>query len=190
VLVGICLFGVAAIGQSCQETTVNGYIKGGEGFSLAIGSGFEIRLVPMRDNWGWQVEAGPSDSSADWAWVTNPPYHSSNAQYMGTGYGENARDRLKHAHEVRFVLKQSEFERLLKLVEEEQRNADAAGPLLTALSEAETGSAIVIPTEYDKAGDPQQVRWMRFSLKVNVPTSFERSKALKWMKAACPSRMP
>src|SRR3954471_17852574 len=134
VILGIFLFGVAAVGQKCKETTVNGTIKGGDAFSLAIGSNLEVRLVPIQDNWGWNVEAGPQDSAVDWAWVTNPPYHSSNSQLLGTGYSESARNQLKRPHQVRFVLNKSDFDWLSNPVEEQQKNTKALGPLLSALS--------------------------------------------------------
>ncbi|MCU1283926.1 MAG: hypothetical protein JWO13_276 [Acidobacteriales bacterium] len=187
-LAGVCLFCVVAVGQSCQETTVSGYVKRGEGYSLAVGSDLEVRLVPMKDDWGWLIEAGPLGSPQDWAWVTNPPYHSGNSQLLGTGYGENARDQLKRPHQVRFVLNKADYDWMSELVEEQQKNSKAVGPLLSALSEVKTASAVVSAVDYEREGDPKQVRWMRFSLKVSVAPSFARSKALKWVKGACPAR--
>jgi len=90
--------------EQCKKVVFSGSVNGGEPYSRELGSGLTLKLIPLKDNWGWEIQVRPHDSNKDYAYPLNPPLRGGNAQYLGTGYGITAREQLSYEHEVRFLL--------------------------------------------------------------------------------------
>ena len=129
----------AAVTPACHEFSFEGRVSGGEEYSHELGGGLWIHLSPSlaskNENWGWLIQVRPLDSTDDYAFPVNPPFHSGNSQWLSTGYGETVEQQLKYEHEVSFVLNRTEYEHAAKLVEEtmSSREPEAAGKFISTL---------------------------------------------------------
>jgi hypothetical protein len=150
--VAICLLGIFVLpsvrlektqrpspGSACLESAFDGRISGGEEYSHELGGGLLLRLTPSlappNENWGWVIQIQQRDSSDDYAWPVNPPFHFGNSQSLATGYNGSAQQQLSYEHEVFFMLNKAEYERATKLANDALNSSDpeAAGKFLAIL---------------------------------------------------------
>jgi hypothetical protein len=184
-------FSGTAASQLCLRGTFEGQVNGSEVFRIALGNRLELRLDPLKDNWGWQAIISPQGSNDDWAYPVNPPLRFGNSQYMGTGYGETAREQLSRAHEIRFLLVREDYERISKLVNDalwpySAKDPENAGSIyLNAIKRVRTGTVLITPVEYEKSGPSETVAWMKFKVLVIAPLDFVGNNALSWQKGSC-----
>jgi hypothetical protein len=175
----------------CLRASFGGRVNGGESFSRSIGNGLKLHLDPLKDDWGWQLAISPEGSDDDWAYPVNPPLHFGNSEYLGTGYGESAREVLSQAHEIRFPLTEADYIRMSKLADEAiGPKQKAAAAYLDALKAIRTGAVILSPLDYDKDGEPEKVRWMKFNAVVIVPQGFRGNAGLDWTTGGCSAKLP
>jgi hypothetical protein len=185
----------AAVTPTCHEFSFEGRVNGGEEYSHELGGGLSIHLVPSlaprNENWGWVIQVRPLDSTADYAFPVNPPFHSANSQWLSTGYDETVEQRLGHEHEVFFVLKRKEYEDAAKLVEEAMSRTDpeAAGKFIAALPSLRSAVLRFNPIKYETSDWGNTVKWMSFGVVVIAPASFQPA-GLNAKDIACPSNHP
>src|SRR5579864_7384671 len=97
--------------RACREFSFDGRVNGGEEYSHRLGEGLWLRLSPLTENWGWVIQVHPEGNEDDFAYPLNPPFHSDNSQYLGTGYGDTVEYHLKHEHDVFFTLTRDDYQR-------------------------------------------------------------------------------
>jgi hypothetical protein len=200
----LCLFGTAlllvpqqmiqtpAITPGCLTFSFEGRVNGGEEYTRELGGGLRIRLLPVQKKWGWVLQVQPVDSTDDYAYPVNPPYHSGNSQWLATGYGETVEQQLKGEHEIFFVLNQTEYEHAMKLVDDALYSGDsqAAGKFLSTLPSLRSAVLKIKPIRYETVNEGLSVNWMEFSITVTVPANFLLPSDLDAKKIACPKNGP
>lgn len=183
----VCALDGISPAQMCRETKVGGRIKSGELFSLEIGAGLAVNVEPLKENKGWFVRVSPKDSQDDWAWPSNLPLHSANAQYMGAGFSYTMRDQLRQDRIIYFPATEAEYLRLRKLAESSEAKTGDNMELPNALHAMRAPLAEVTVEEFDKR-KANDVEWMRFQIRVIVPEGFPVPASLSWHALKCPER--
>jgi hypothetical protein len=180
--------------EQCKKAVFSGSINGGEPYSRELGSGLTLKLIPLKDNWGWEIQVRPHDSNDDYGYPLNPPLRGGNAQYLGTGYGITAREQLSQEHEVRFILDAADYQRIFKLASDalwpyQAPNPDNAAQLyFDAIARAQSGLIRFAIRDFETNSDGNEVKWMRFDVTVIVPSNFEMASDLKGVSAECPAQ--
>ena len=167
----MCATALPLSAQRCHQAKFSGHVVSGQTFQQSIGSGLDLRLDPFVKNQGWFIRIGPHGSTADWAFVVNPPFHADNSQYMGSGYGDTVRYQLDRSHAVQFTTTSAQYDLFESLADAAMSGKDAEG-YGKALRNADLGLAVVEATNYDKLGPEDEARWMDFQITVTVPDSF------------------
>jgi hypothetical protein len=186
----------AAVTPSCHEYSFEGRVNGGEEYSHELGGGLSIHLIPSlapkNENWGWVIQVRPLDSTADYAFPVNPPFHFANSQWLSTGYDETVEHQLRHEHEGFFVLKRKEYEDAAKLVGEAMSRTDpeAAEKFMAALPSLRSAVLRFKPIKYETSDGGKTVKWMSFGVVVIAPASFQPAPDLNAKDIACPSNHP
>jgi hypothetical protein len=178
--------------QACREFSFDGRINGEEEYARRLGDRLWLRLSPLKDSWGWIIQLQPEGRNDDYAFPLNPPFHGDNGQWLGTGYGETAEERLKFEHRIFFAASQEEYERDASLYEEyldNPRNQDpsAAAKFLAMLPSLRTAVMKLKPVKYETTNERKSVSWMEFSVTVVVPEKFQPAADIKTKSATCPS---
>ncbi len=192
-VVVLLLASAYALAQNCQTAKFNGQLKGSDAFQQSLGNGLVFRLIPLKDNWGWQIIISPRNSQDDWAYPVNPPLRFGNSQYLGTGYGETVKEQLKHEHEVRFLLTSTDYAQLFELAQDAlwpyraKEPNKATSDYLAALDRVKTGTVKLVALDYDKNGPPEKVNWMSFDAHVITPKGFHGDSGLDWRTIECDS---
>jgi hypothetical protein len=183
----------AAVTPTCHEFSFEGRVNGGEDYSHELGRGLRIHLspslAPKNENWGWVIQVRPLDSTDDYAFPVNPPFHSGNSQWLSTGYGETVEQQLKYEHEVFFVLNRREYEHAAKLVEEAMSSSEpeAAGKFIAALPALRSAVLRLKPLKYQTDNAGNTAAWMTFGVTVTTPANFRPPSGVNAREIACPS---
>jgi hypothetical protein len=174
--------------SACLEFSFTGRLDGDEKYSRELGEKLWLRFAPMKDNWGWTISIEPADSTEDYAWPVNPPFHFGNSEYLGTGYGDTVEYQLKHEHRIFFILNRTVYEQAVRLVDDEalSKDSEGAGRYLAALPTIPTGVLYVKPIRFEVVNEGKSVNWMEYSVTVIVPASFQPAADLNPRKLACP----
>ena len=173
---------------SCLELSFSGRINGGERYSRELGGNLWVRFAPTTNNWGWAISVEEAGSTDDYAWPVNPPFHSSNSEYLSTGYGEKVESQLRHEHTIFFALSRTVYEQAVKLVNDEAMSKDpeGAGRFLVTLPTIPTGVLYVKPTKFEVVNEGESVNWMEYSITAIVPASFQHVSGLNAKARPCP----
>ena len=182
---------VAAYSQvaTCRATEFTAGLKRDEAFSKRIGNSLRLRLIPLKQGWGWVVSVSPtSDDSQDWTYPVNMPLRTGERQVLGTGYGETVREKLRYEHSIRFLLDQMDFAKYSQMANETLKSTDpdAAGRYISAIENAPSGLVEIKPLEFTTSDDGEAVKWARLRFRVTVPTTFAIDPNLGWNSASCP----
>jgi hypothetical protein len=178
---------------TCHEFSFEARVNGGEEYSHELGRGLWIHLspslAPKNENWGWVIQVRPLDSTDDYAFPVNPPFHSGNSQWLSTGYGETVEQQLKYEHEVFFVLNRTEYEHAAKLVEETMSSSEpeAAGKFIAALPALRSAVLRLKPLKYQTDNAGNTAAWMTFGVTVTTPANFRPPSGVNAREIACPS---
>jgi len=183
--------GSAASLPACREFSFEGRVNGGDGFSRRLGASLWLKLLPLKDN-GWTIQLSPEGSEDDYGFPLNPPFHSDNSQYLGTGYGDTVEYHLKYEHEVFFAPTAEDHSRGIKIYEQYadwpgSAEPDSAEKFLAILPSLRRALLKLKPLKHLTADDGTTVRWMEFSATVVVPDTFQLAPDLKARPAKCPS---
>jgi len=182
--------------QSCRTARFGGRIDGAAAFQRELGENLRLNLVPLGESQGWTIEIRPLDRSDDYAYPLNPPLRMGNSQWLGTGYSDTAEQRLSYEHLVYFVLNATDYDKIMKLVQDALWPYSAAEPdkagerYLSALATFPSGNITLRPTKYETENEGKAVKWMEFSVQVITPSSFRLASDLTSKEIACPPREP
>jgi hypothetical protein len=173
---------------ACRELSFTARINGDEEYSRELGDKLWVRFAPTKDKWGWIVSVGPADSTDDYAWPVNPPFHFGNSEYLSTGYGDTVEYQLKHEHRIFFVLNRTVYDQAVRLVNDEAMSKDPEGAAryFAALPTIPAGILYLKPIRFDVVNDGKSVNWMEYSLTILVPLSFEPAVGLNAKERPCP----
>ena len=189
-LLPILLLGVSltALAQECRQAAVISDVRATQTYSQEIGSRLEFRLTPVTRNWGWVISISPEGSNEDWTFPATLPLRTGESQVLGTGYGSTARDKLKYAHRVRFLLTEPDYRKYFALATQtlESPRREAAGEYISLMQRMSVGYVTLEALDYDKSGSPETAEWMRFKASFVVPKSFQSTDTLSWSTADCP----
>ena len=186
----------AAVAPTCHVFSFEGRVNGGEEYSHELGGGLWIylspSLAPKNENWGWVIQVRPLNSTDDYAFPVNPPFHSGNSQWLSTGYGETVEQLLKYEHEVFFVLNREEYEHAARLVDETMSGGEpeAAGKFISTLPTLRSAVLRLKPVKYHTANAGRTATWMSFAVTVTTPAKFKPAPGLNAREIACPSNHP
>jgi hypothetical protein len=180
--------GPATSGSACRELSFSGRINGSEKYSRELGEKLWVRFAPTVNNWGWAISVEPAESTDDYAWPVNPPFHFGNSEYLSTGYGDTVEYQLRHEHRIFFVLNRNVYEQAVKLVNDEAMSKDpeGAGRYLAALPMIPTGVLYVKPTKFEVVNEGKSVNWMEYSATAITPMSFHPAADLNAKEISCP----
>jgi hypothetical protein len=185
----------AGTSQHCNEASFEASLNGGQAYSRDLGGGLVFKLAPLWQKWGWTIQVEPENNDDDYAYPLNPPLRFGNAQSLGTGYGETAREQLSHEHDVRFILNASEYERIFKLTADalwpyQAPNPDEAAPrYLDAIGKARSGLLRLTVRRFETSADGTAVNSVDFAVSVVVPNDFPLASDLKARSTACPTEV-
>jgi hypothetical protein len=188
-----CSTVLAQNGGQCRSATVVKRLDAQDRLILSIGDELRLQFRPMKNDSGWQVSVSPrEDETEDWTYPVNMPLRTGESQFLATGYGQTVRERLRYAHEIKFLLNKEDFARWAREADEtlESSDAKAAGAYIAHLRQASTGLLVITPEAYETTPDGQAVRWARLKIEVTVPASFAGSRELNWEERGCPSQSP
>ena len=174
----------------CREFSFEGRANGGEPYSRQLGGGLWLRFSPMSKNQGWLIEVQPGGSDDDYGFPLNPPFHLGNSQWLATGYGLTIEQQLKNEREIFFSPTEEEYKRATKFYDDTVGNEDSpesATKFLDALPSMISAVLRLKPLQYETTNQGKSVSWMRFSITVVVPKSFQPAPGIEVKDAACPS---
>jgi hypothetical protein len=175
--------------MGCRTTEFTAVLKGDEAFSKNIGAALRLQLIPLRQDWGWDVEVSPiNDVSKDWTFPVNMPLRTGESQVLGTGYGETVRDKFRYEHSIRFLLNQTDFAKYSQMANETLKSSDpdAAGRYLSAIRNVTTGLVEIKALEGSTSDNGEVVESARLRFRVMVPASFAVASDLEWKPTTCP----
>ncbi len=189
-----CWISLSAIayGQAmgCKTTEFTAVLKGDEGFSKNVATSLRLRLLPLRQQWGWAVEVSPTnDLSKDWTFPVNMPLRTGERQLLGTGYGDTVRDKFQWEHSIRFLLNQRDFDKYSHMANETLKSSDpdAAGQYLSVITKVTTGIVEIKALEASTSENGEAVESAQLRFRVIVPVSFAVGSDLRWKPAICPA---
>ncbi len=176
---------------TCNVVTFDVALNADDRFERRINS-LTFKIASLQDHWGWTFSLENS-AGRDFIYPVNLPLRFNASQTLGRGYGYSARESLKYGRELRFLLNQSDYDRLGPLLNyalwpySAPRPVSAADEYLTALSKIRTGLLRVEVLRSDVAAD-DAVRSAEFQIQFIAPMDFHFEPSLKPRPVACPSK--
>jgi hypothetical protein len=171
-------------GQQCKRKVFTGTVGSESEYSHSFAPNLRFRLLPLKDDLGWEISVNPNDSNDDWTQSVTLPLRGEQQQYMGTGYGDTVQDKMKFPTVVYFVLSSSDFAKFSQM--EADRSLDA-GELIQEINRLSKGELTLAALSYGKGDTKETIKWMRFRATVVVPSSFRTSGA-NWSATTCPDQ--
>jgi hypothetical protein len=177
-----------ASASACREISFSGRINGSQKYARELGEKLWVRFAPTENNWGWAVSVEAAESTDDYAWPVNPPFHFGNSENLSTGHGDTVEHQLSHEHRIFFVLNRTVYEQAVKLVNDEAMSQDpeGAGRYLAALPTIPTGVLYLKPTKFEVVNEGKSINWMEYSVTVIIPASFRSAPGLNAKERSCP----
>jgi hypothetical protein len=189
---------VGAAARSCHAATFAVEVEAGARFEQPLGEGLTFRLEPEQlgpdghdDGWHMTVVAAGSPSD-DYIYPVNPPLRFNGTQIFGPSYGDDVKTALSRAHEVRFLLRREDDERLAPLLTNAlwpysaPRPEAAADEYETALTHLVTGRLAVTIVSYETRPGTDSLRRLALRVEVTTPARFAFAPDLTARPAACP----
>ena len=173
----------ATVTRTWHEFSFEGRANGGAEYSHELGGGLSIQLspslAPKNENWGWIIQIRPLDSTDDYAFPVNPPFHSENSLWLSTGYGETLEHQLEYEHAARLVDEAMS-----------SKEPEAAGKFISTLPALRSAVLRLKPIKYETADGGKTAKWMSFGVVVIAPTNFQQAPGLNAKDTTCPSSHP
>ena len=183
----------------CQAITLTAELSAGDRFEEPIGSALVFQLDPARlgpngELSGWEMKittaaAAPDD---DYIYPVTPPLRFNGVQTLGPSYGDDAKKSLSYPHEVRFLLRRSDYDRIVPLLTNalwpcQAPNPDKAGPeYLAALEKTPAGWLKLTVLSYALAPGTDLIRHIKFRADFVAPKDFIFLSELRPESATCP----
>jgi hypothetical protein len=194
--------------ERCQQVVFTGEIKAGEKFTREIGNGLSFRMDPWGKDGGWEFEIGPTTPEvSEWnqyVYTVTPPYRSSGARDINTGWGTLAQDAVgTHPRVFWFLVRRSDnaaaTDALNKILWPKSDVDQKAGlDFLRSLPKG-SGEFTIIDSRITRgtavaySGDPNPehygaIHWLKFQVKLVVPEDFRVASDLQPRPAQCPAK--
>jgi hypothetical protein len=176
----------------CHEISLDGSLRAGEQFSREIGSGLELRLVPVQfsdpstptplDGWRVQVvptePAGSAREEEDRIYPVNLPLRFNPWREIGSSYGIRAEEKLQRPILYAFVPDEGSFRRIRDLASDALWPYSARDPVhateayLSVLNTLALGTIRFTPTQYRTAESGKTIVEITFSVEIIAPEQF------------------
>ena len=207
-ILALVLFSAHVLAQEksqCVQIVFGGELNAGEKFTREIGNGLTFRIDPWKESMGWEFEIGPaSPNPGEWdqyVYVLTPPYRSSSAREVNTGWGVTAQDAVKGARQFWFLVSRADAPAASAAINDvlwpkSDKQQEAALEKLAALRKGTgvfkiEGSKITpgipVPGFADcERGHCGEIHWIKFQVRLIVPRSFTPAKDLQLTSVQCP----
>jgi hypothetical protein len=177
---------------SCHEISVEGSLRAGEHFISKIGSGLELRLLPMQFSDpstatpldGWRIQLVPTEAAGsmqegeDRIYPVNLPLRLNPWQDIGLSYGMTAEQKLQGPIIYAFVPDDESFRRIGSLATDALWPYSARDPVhateeyLTVLNTLALGTIRFTATHYRTAEGGKSIVEMDFLAQIIAPDDF------------------
>ena len=183
---------------ACRSSQFVVNLVAGQAFGRDLGDGLTLRMQPTRlgpkgDRDGWEVSVVDADSAhSDYIYPVNPPLRFNGLQILGPSYGDDAQTSLNHSHEMWFLLKKADYDRISLAVDHALWPYSAPHPDSTveeysaALNGAALGRLKLKPLSFDIDSELDSIRRLKVRVEVIAPVSFAFSPELKPRSVSCP----
>jgi len=178
--------------SACQSIFFKVDLRAGENFERELGGGllFRVRSEQAQSEKGqsekdqsakapaWFLDIVPAEEiTKDYIYPVNLPLRLNANQTLGPGFGETAASSLAHPHEMHFLLRRSDYDRVLGLIGNVLSSYKTSDPdkalsdYTNAVDEARKGSLRVSISSYKT--DPKTGTLTRIKLRVEVSTPLD-----------------
>jgi hypothetical protein len=184
--------------RGCHAAAFTVTVAANDRVEKTIGSGLTFRLEPQAlgpdgGATGWQMTIVPSRSpTEDYIHPVNPPLRFNGVQIFGPSYGDDVEASLSHVHEVRFLLRAADYDRIAPLLTNAlwpysaPRPDAAADEYTTVLKGLTTGRLAVTVVSYETTPDTDSLRRMTLRAELTTPGTFTFAPGLKPRPTSCP----
>ena len=192
--------------EQCNQIKLAGTLKAGESFRREIGNGLTFRIDPWKESAGWEFEIGPTSPDPDewdqYIYVLTPPYRSTSAREVNTGWGVTAQDVITVKREFWFLISRKDAPAASNAIDSVlwPKSEQAQKQALQELASLPAGagkfkildSKITPSTALGGESDCQdgrcgEIHWIQFQVALNVPASFLPAKDLEVHPVKCPN---
>lgn len=154
-LVSLCLLAPtgaqAQRSPSCQFVSFKVTLDANDNYERELGGGLLFRVRSQKEP-GWFVDIVPAEANTnDYIYPVNLPLRFNGNQTLGPGYGETVKSSLSHAHEMNFLLDQSDYDRISGLI----------GNVLWSYQTPDPDKALA---DYTRAVDNARKGWLTISI--------------------------
>lgn len=183
---------------TCHAALFTVEVVAGDRVEKPIGRDLTFRLDPQGlgpdgDINGWQMTMVTSRSpTEDYIYPVSPPLRFNGVQIFGPSYGDDTKTSLSHPHEVRFLLRGADYDRIYPLLTNAlwpysaPRPDAAADEYTSVLKDLTTGRLKVTVTSYETTPGTDSLRRMTLRAEFTAPGSFTFAPELKPKPAPCP----
>lgn len=155
VMVAFCLMAEggaqAQSSPGCQTVSFKAALNAGENLQRELGAGLLFRVSSQKQS-GWFLDVVPAEAvTKDYVYPVNLPLRFNGNQTLGPGYGETLKSSLSHPHEMLFLLKPSDYDRVFDLI----------GNVLWPYQTSDPDKAL---SDYTEAVDRASKGWLKVSV--------------------------
>ncbi len=183
---------------ACHAATFTADIAAGAHFERPIGEGLTFRLDPQdlgpegAVN-GWRMTIVPTRApTEDYIYPVNPPLRFNGIQIFGPSYGDDTRTSLSHRHDVHFLLKGADYDRISPLLTNAlwpysaPRPDTAADDYTRSLKSVATGLLKVAVISSETVPGTDSLRRMTVRADFITPVHFTFAPELRPRPVTCP----
>lgn len=177
----------------CEKVSFTTTLTAGANFSRSIGPlVFEIRAAEDKascDGWFFSLE-GPAGH--DFIYPVNPPLRFNPSWTLGCSYGLSAKQGLELKRNLRFILSEPDYDRIMPLARNGLWPGDSPDPdhaaekYLKALDSLHTGT-INLKTLHYEISDQGMIQSAEFTVDLVAPENFHFDASLKPHSVVCPA---
>jgi hypothetical protein len=163
---------------ACLSVSFKVHLDAGDSFERELGGGLLFRVRSLKDP-SWFLDIVPAEANTkDYIYPVNLPLRFNGNQTLGPGYGETVKSSLAHAHEMRFLLNRSDYDRVFGLIGNVLRSYQTSDPdkalsdYTNAVDDAPKGSLRVTVSSY-KTDPKGALTRIKLRVEVTTPPDFQ-----------------
>jgi hypothetical protein len=175
----------------CSVATVSVSLNTGDTYSQQLSGDLKFEMKPFSPSGGGWMLSLTDGKGRDFFCPVNPAMRACEPEQLGAGYGESTKQALSHSRELRFLLNESDYDRLEPYVRSvfspsnPAEGARAADDYLEQSDQLRTGLLLITIIRAD-VSEGDEVRSADFKLEFFVPASFRSAPTLSLKGAGCP----
>jgi hypothetical protein len=187
-LILVCL--IAAIdvraqsSPACHLVSFKAALNAGDNFERELGGGLLFRVRSEKDGSekesAWFLDVVPAEENTkDYIYPVNLPLQLNANQTLGPGFGESVASSLAHAHEMRFLLNRSDYDRVTGLIANVLSSYKTSDPdkalsdYTNAVDAAKKGSLKVAISSYKTDAKTGALSRIKLRVEVTTPQDFQ-----------------